>query len=107
MQGEATKVKGGRTDCLQVDFDVAYRWNDRMDPNLTFTSDRIKSRLARMFANPKDYNLRIRWSSSSSFLIINGKDDSSRWPLAPPKYGSGLEDRNTVTFHKTGYRYEN
>jgi hypothetical protein len=28
MQGEATKVKGGRTDCLQVDFDVVYRWND-------------------------------------------------------------------------------
>jgi hypothetical protein len=92
MQGEATKVKGGRTDCLQVDFDVVYRWNDRMDPNLTFTSDRIKSRLARMFANPKDYNLRIRWRSWSSFLMINGKDDSSGWPFAPPKYGSGLED---------------
>ena len=53
MQGEATKVKGGRTDCLQVDFDVVYRWNDRMDPNLKFTSDNIKARLARMFANPK------------------------------------------------------
>lgn len=92
MQGEATKVKGGRTDCLQVDFDVVYRWNDRMDPNLRFTSDNIKARLARMFANPKDYNLRIRWRSSSSFLMINGKDDSSGWPFAPPKYGSGLED---------------
>lgn len=45
-----------------------------MDPNLTFTSDRIKSRLARISANPKDYDLRLRWRSRSSFLMINGKD---------------------------------
>lgn len=82
MQGTAKKVLGGRTDCLRVDFDIVYRWNDRIDPNARFATDRVKARLARMFSNPKDYNLHIRWISESTFYMKSGQDRSFGWPFS-------------------------
>ena len=92
MQGKATKIKGGRTGCLQVDFEIVYRWNDRMDPNARYQTDRTKSGLARMFTTPADYDFHVRWTPRSSFLMVNGKDESAGWPLAPPKFGTAADD---------------
>jgi hypothetical protein len=50
-----------------IELDLRYRFNDIVDPNANYMSDRIKSTIAKLvsiFVRPRDYRLSINWGSS-------------------------------------------
>jgi RHS repeat-associated protein len=67
ISGYISKHKDGK-----VAFVMTYQWNDKIDPNFQYSSDRQKSRLARLipFAHPKNYNIHISWTDRS---VMNSK----------------------------------
>ena len=50
-----------------VIYDLHYAWNDMIDPNFDYSSDKEKYKFAKKipFANPADYNIRIEWSDKT------------------------------------------
>lgn len=49
-----------------VNYDLRCTWNDRIDPNFQYSSDKMKTEFANKYlwligANPKDYNISISW----------------------------------------------
>ena len=75
--------------------DFTYQWNDIIDPNLSYSTDKAKAQLANgiPFANPTDYIIRISWSNIAA-LDTNG-NYTSGWfylptptPVPPPQPGS-------------------
>jgi hypothetical protein len=49
-----------------IEMDLRFSWNDIVDPNANYSSDTIKSTIAKIvtFGSPKDYKLSIYWGSS-------------------------------------------
>ena len=52
--------------CGYVSYEVTCTWNDMIDPNLTYTTDRQKAEFAQRipFAAPMDYEISITWNDS-------------------------------------------
>lgn len=50
-----------------ITYDLAYTWNDVMDPNFIYDSDSKKAQFAKSIpgANPTDYKLSISWSDTT------------------------------------------
>ena len=63
------KIKGtiSKNEKGDITYDLAYTWNDRMDPNFIYDSDSKKAPFAKSIpgANPKDYTLRITWNDKT------------------------------------------
>jgi RHS repeat-associated protein len=51
-------------------------WNDIIDPKLSESTDKLKSMIANIIANPADYILRITFPDQS---VINNNGNSSGW----------------------------
>ena len=56
-----------------VIYDMTYVWNDIIDPNYTYDSDRIKAKIAKIIANPKNYVIKIIWNDISVIYPNTGK----------------------------------
>ena len=58
ISGSITKRDNG-----DIIIDMVYIWNDMIDPNYTYASDKVKAEFAKSipFANPTDYYLSISW----------------------------------------------
>jgi hypothetical protein len=91
IAGGAVKVTGSssRDVCQEVNFQVGYRWNDRMDPNFDYLTDRLYwaalkgLRPILRTADPTPYNIHIEWSQESTYRITDKKDLSTGWPFLP------------------------
>lgn len=55
-------------------FRLTYQWNDIIDPNFQYSTDKAKSEFAKIipFSNPKDYNIHISWFDVS-VMNFSGK----------------------------------
>ena len=60
-----------------ITYDLTYTWNDKIDPNYSYTSDSIKAKVAKLipFANPTDYVIRITFSDKT----VISSSGSSGW----------------------------
>ena len=69
-------------------FNLTYQWNDIIDPNLSYDTDVIKSRFAKIvsFGQSKDYDIHITWSDKS---IMIGKKFISGWLSSSEHEGGG------------------
>lgn len=74
INGTITKDKNGNATV-----GLTYQWNDRIDPNFTYTSDSKKAKFAKSipYAKPTDYTIRIRWSDKS--VLNNSGVFTSGW----------------------------
>lgn len=54
-------------------FDLTYQWNDKIDPNFEYISDRNKAKIAQYisFGRAKDYIIRISWADESVYIPDN------------------------------------
>ena len=68
MYGKISKLLNGT-----VIYDMTYVWNDIIDPNYTYDSDRIKAKIAKIIANPKNYVIKIIWNDISVIYPNTGK----------------------------------
>lgn len=52
--------------CGYITYDATCTWNDIIDPNLSYSSDKQKAELAKSipFANPTDYTISITWNDT-------------------------------------------
>ena len=66
-----------RSETGAVKFIYNAQWNDIIDPNYTYESDRRKNEIAKIisFGRAKDYIIRIKWNDSMT-LTPDGRDVS-------------------------------
>lgn len=52
--------------CGYITYDATCTWNDIIDPNLSYSSDKQKAEFAKSipFANPTDYTISITWNDT-------------------------------------------
>ena len=69
ISGELTKLKNGDVAC-----NLTLTWNDMIDPNYQYASDKKKAEFAKHipFANPTDYYIQITWQDSFVIPRKNG-----------------------------------
>lgn len=80
IHGDATVE--GSASCKKVKYHLAYIWNDIIDPNPQYSNDTKYAKWARMFFNPKDYEIHIHWKADSEIDFGDGKITSeSGWPF--------------------------
>ena len=61
IQGTITKNESG-----DLVLDLKYTWNDIIDPNLMYSTDKWKSEFAKKFADPQDYEVHISWNDKTT-----------------------------------------
>ena len=71
ITGTITKTENG-----DVMLELTYTWNDIIDPNLMYSTDKWKSEFANWFANPQDYQIHITWHDKT---IIYADGTSEGW----------------------------
>ncbi len=87
INGTAIRGIGGPDRrCCNINFNIHYQWNDKIDPNFKYSTDKIKWYLAQglgfiVGGTPKIYNIRIGWYAKSKFQRNGRKDTSSGWPF--------------------------
>ncbi|MCG8538336.1 MAG: hypothetical protein MJA82_00160 [Clostridia bacterium] len=78
------KIKGtaSKDDEGNVTADLFFQWNDKIDPNFSYETDRIKAEVAKRLpgANPSDYIIRIGWDHK---VIKNIKEPEWYEPWKP------------------------
>lgn len=87
LKGSAKRGPGGPDKrCCKVDFDLHYQWNDKIDPNFQYDTDKWKWAIAKILGfiimgDPKPYDIHIGWKSSSTYSNQEGLGVTSGWPL--------------------------
>lgn len=62
----------GKTTHGQLMYSLQCTWNDIIDPNLEYASDRKKLQLAKLISRPADYRISITWTECSPSVIFKG-----------------------------------
>ena len=67
----STQVTPRGDGTFEVRMDVGYTWNDMIDPNLKYDTDRLKSKLAEIltFGRNEDYSIHITWDQSTTVIV--------------------------------------
>lgn len=78
-------------DTGEVAFNLTYQWNDIIDPNLKYASDKAKAGWAYEHFAPKDYIVRIRWYDRS---VMNSSGIWTSGWMASPTTGTTSGSRN-------------
>lgn len=73
-------------DRCHFDFDLAYTWNDMIDPNNRYASDAAKTLFAKIvtLGQATDYRIWITWHAKSSLYLYDTGTDVG-WPLSAQK----------------------
>ena len=71
ITGTITKTENG-----DVILELTYTWNDIIDPNLMYSTDKWKSEFAHLFADPQDYQIHITWHDTT---VIYADGTSEGW----------------------------
>jgi len=74
-----------------VKLSLVCTWNDIIDPNPKYTTDKIKAGIARV-VKPKDYTIRITWRENSAmFRDERTKQITAKgWPFELKEYEDGV-----------------
>ena len=54
----------------QVTYNLTLRWNDKIDPNFSYSGDVISSVVLHTLFNPKDYDIHITWNEKYVIKLI-------------------------------------
>jgi hypothetical protein len=84
-QGVSVRNRNGTVGTgTSVTMTVTYRWNDMIDPNRQYSTDRWKSTIAAVISlgQAEDYRISISWTTTATFHFdANGKiQDIDGWP---------------------------
>jgi len=85
LSGSATKRSNAKCECV-ITFNLMYYWNDIMDPNPRYLTDRVKSAFgeALTMGEATAYIIRIGWFQQSVYHVkCNGEVVESNWPFDP------------------------
>jgi len=70
------QIKGtiSKNDDGDITYELTYTWNDKIDPNFIYSSDRKKAEFAEKipFADPTDYIIRISWTDKTGIKANPG-----------------------------------
>ncbi len=63
--------KSKKCDC-KIKFSLDYIWNDKIDSNKEYWTDRVKSAVAEYYflGLPKDYRISIKWHTNPEYNVI-------------------------------------
>ena len=79
----ATK-EDGEGECCSVKMELEFNWNDKIDPNVRYRSDRWKDKVASAISggNKMPYNIHITWHSTAVYRNQGGHESVQGWPLS-------------------------
>ena len=85
IEGTVTCNKNG-----SLDYVVTCTWNDMIDPNFSYDSDKAKAAFAQLIANPKDYYIRIKWEKTGCIKKTSTRRSSR---FSSRRFGSRISAR--------------